>query len=98
MGLFAKERTIEAIYMSGRIEQMQAAQNGATYVKPDITTCYVVFALEDGDAVELRTSLENFCSFVPGDRGVLTYKGGRLISFTLIEEENQSELPTDVEE
>ncbi|MBO4862655.1 MAG: DUF2500 family protein, partial [Firmicutes bacterium] len=84
--------------MSGRIEQMQAAQNGATYVKPDITTCYVVFALEDGDAVELRTSLENFCSFVPGDRGVLTYKGGRLISFTLIEEENQSELPTDVEE
>ena len=91
MGLFTKIRTIEAVYMSGRIEQTKVAQNGGTYVKPDIVTYYVVFALEDGDAVELFTSLENYCSFVPGDRGMLTYKGSRLISFDPFGEEKQDE-------
>ena len=91
MGFFAKERTIEAIYMSGRVEQTKVAQNGATYVKRDITTFYAVFALEDGDAVELRMSFENYCSFVPGDRGMLTYKGGRVLSFTPLDEEKQAE-------
>ncbi len=97
MGLFAKERTIEAIYMSGMIEQTKVAQNGATYIKSDITTYYAVFALEDGDAVELRTSFENYCSFVPGDRGMLTYKGHKLISFTPFRAEEQADPSAPVE-
>ena len=90
MGLFAKERTIEAIYTSGRMEQTRVAQNGATYVKRDITTFYCIFALEDGDAVELRTDYNDYCSLVPGDRGLLTYKGARLTSFTPLDGEKQT--------
>lgn len=98
MGLFTKKRTIEAVYMSGRIERTKVAQNGGTYVKPDIVTYYVIFALEDGDAVELFTTFENYCSFVPGDCGLLTYKGSRLISFEPIKEEKQAEIVLSKEE
>ncbi len=43
---------------------------------------FVTFELDDGERREFRLAGAHFGELVAGDRGLLTYQGSRLVSFT----------------
>lgn len=86
--LYRKNSNSSEITTLAEIVSARKETIGSYSKKRGTVRCFVTFKLESGDTVVLSAEEEEGKTYSVGDRGLLVFRGTRIISFSPIEKQN----------